>query len=473
MGRINEREFRLRPRKPRRPKGQGQPGYAWSTAFRTIMRHARSSKCGSSGSPFRPPKRFSQRCSVRVSFTRNVSKGQWRAHGRYLSRDSALKPGAAAELGFDAQHNDIDIPSKLNEWQTQEDERLWRLIVSPEFGERMDLVKLTRDLLGRVERDIDKPLEWVAVAHFNTEHPHVHVALRGRDGVDKEVRFERDYVRNGMRAIAEDACTRQIGFRTTLDAEYAQSRETGQHHVTSLDRIISRQSAELSDDPARFLFALPELTAGRKQAAIQSLAVRANVLVRMGLAEPVDARTWSVRRDFEPVLRSMKRGRDRQKTLRDHGVAISDDRLPFVTGDLRRLKMLQGRVLVHGEDESGRSYLLIEGIDAQVHHTPYTPEIQDARHRGQIRANSFVRLRRLFVNGRPVLEIEDLGDAEALLKRRSHFVEEVRRHGALPDSPNVWGGWLGRYHKLLATASAESARDDRRSIGKQSAGRDR
>lgn len=195
---------------------------------------------------------------------------------------------------------------------------------------------------------------------------------------------------------------------------------------------------------------------------VQSLAVRANVLTRMGLAEPVDARRWLVRRDFESVLRAMKRGRDRQKTLRDHGAAISDDRLPFVTVDHRQMKMIQGRVLVHGEDEAGPAYLLIEGTDAQVHHVPYVSEIQDARHRGQLRVNSFVRLQRLLVEGRPVLEVEDLGDAEALLKKRSHFVVEVRRNDGHAGSLNVWGGWLGRYNQAMAAVSAKRGADGRR-----------
>jgi type IV secretory pathway VirD2 relaxase len=50
------------------------------------------------------------------------------------------------------------------------------MIVSPEFGERIDLNRLTRDLMGKMEKDLDTRLEWVAVPHFNTEHPHVHVA---------------------------------------------------------------------------------------------------------------------------------------------------------------------------------------------------------------------------------------------------------------------------------------------------------
>jgi len=66
---------------------------------------------------------------------------------------------------------------------------------------------LTRELVRRMERDLELPLEWVAAAHFNTEHPHVHMLLRGiADG--REVRLAPQYVRSGIRKHAEDLCNR-------------------------------------------------------------------------------------------------------------------------------------------------------------------------------------------------------------------------------------------------------------------------
>ena len=72
--------------------------------------------------------------------------------------------------------------------------------------------------MERVEKDLGILLEWVAVAHFNTEHPHVHVALRGVGRDEQEVRLPREFVRNGIRSIAEDLCTRQLGHQTEMDA---------------------------------------------------------------------------------------------------------------------------------------------------------------------------------------------------------------------------------------------------------------
>jgi hypothetical protein len=64
--------------------------------------------------------------------------------------------------------------------------------------------------------------------------------------------------------------------------------------------------------------------------------------------------------------------------------------------DLRSLTALEGRVLVHGEEEySRRSYLILEGTDARLHYITYTPEIEVAGACERILSFSFEsRLRR-------------------------------------------------------------------------------
>jgi type IV secretory pathway VirD2 relaxase len=120
---------------------------------------------------------------------------------------------------------------------------------------------------------------------------------------------------------------------------------------------------------------------------------RLAVLRQMGLAESTGPNTWRVRRDFEQVLRAMQRTADRQRTLAAHGALMSDERLPIEVLDLRQVTSIEGRVLVHGQDEqTGRNYLMLEGTDAKVHFIQYTPEMEEARSRGELRVNSFVRL---------------------------------------------------------------------------------
>jgi type IV secretory pathway VirD2 relaxase len=143
-------------------------------------------------------------------YAKNTVAGQWRAHGRYVARESATQEGDATAVGFDGRGESIDIAERLESWQKAGDERLWKLIVSPEFGDRADLKRLTRDLVSQMEKDLGTPLEWVAVAHYNTEHPHVHMALRGIGAEGWPLHLSRDYIKLGIRGIAEDLCTRQL-----------------------------------------------------------------------------------------------------------------------------------------------------------------------------------------------------------------------------------------------------------------------
>jgi type IV secretory pathway VirD2 relaxase len=403
-------------------------------------------------------------------YSANKTPGQWRAHGRYIARESAggdaLAQVTRTEVEPESQERSerpVSPAKELERWQSEGDPRLWKLIVSPEFGERLDLDRLTRELMARMEKDLGTKLEWVAITHFNTEYPHVHVALRGVRDDKSALDLPRDYVRHGIRAIAEDLCTRQLGHRNQLDAIASERREIQERRFTSLDRAINRaNSADVPDADStadHFLVRRISETAGR--AREQHIDARLLVLKQMGLAEQVGPRDWQVRRDFKTVLKAMQRTADRQKMLASHGALLSDERLPLEVLDMRKVKTLEGRVLAHGEEEvgksAGRHYLLLEGTDAKVHLIYYTPEMEEARSQGKLRPNSFVRLQKQFENGRPVLEIADFGDAERLVRNRRHLVDrakELRSDGVVPVG-DAWGGWLGRYHAALTKTAIE------------------
>jgi len=375
---TEERQFRIRPRRPRVVRDEAR---TWTVALKRIMRIARMTsrrRQGDSAVAQRAtaPRRFSQRCAVRVTYSRNTTKGQWRAHGRYLMRESAAGAASKGQTGFGRDGNIEDLPATLDRWQAASDARLFKLIISPEFGERVDLERLGRDLMSRMERDLDTQLEWAAVVHHNTEHSHVHIALRGIRDDGTELRLERGYIQHGLRAHAEDFCTAQLGYRTELDAAQALRREVSQQRFTSLDRVILRRAQAVDDDPD-YLWLAP---------TSDYLEARLRFLSAMGLSEASNDNRWRVRRDFETVLRAMQRAGDRQKALAAHAEMLSDPRLPLVVTNTRDITELEGRVLGHGEDEgAGRAYLLLEGTDAKVHFIYQNSAIAEARRAGKLR----------------------------------------------------------------------------------------
>lgn len=462
----DDRPIRIRPHKPRVARREDA---AWAGAYRLLMHYARGSRKAALSSGIlrtvRTGRPHCQRCAVRVTYLNNRTRGQWKAHGRYLARESAN--GGQTRAAFNREQENIDLARELQRWQSSGDQRLWKVILSPEFGDRIDLQQLTRSLIERVGLDLGTDLEWIAVTHHNTEHPHVHIVIRGVRSDGQPLHLRRDYVKHGIRGTAEDLCTRQLGYRTSRDAAEAERREVGEPRFTSLDRALLREVDKSTPGPASpyFVVVMNPAQAGLNDLArlrSNHVAARLAVLQRMGIVESVGPNTWHVRHDIEEILRAMQRSSDRQKTLAAHGVPMSDDRLPIEMLNARKFTAVEGRILVHGQDEqSGRDYLMLEGTDAKVHFIQYTPEMEKARSSGRLRTNSFVRLRKLFVDGRPTLDIHDIGDAEKLLSNRSLLGERARallKRGIIPTEDG-WGGWLGKYQAALAGAAGEIVRN--------------
>lgn len=477
-----EGRFRLRPQKPR----VSSERRAWASAYKLILHFARMStdrkRRGTGGSTSTRTRPHFQRCAVRVMYSKNNTAGQWRSHGRYIARETATQARGPKAVGFDGSRNSIDIAARLEHWQKASDERLWKIIVSPESGDRVDLKQLARDLLARMEKDLGSPLEWVGVAHYNTEHPHIHLALRGNGTDGRPVRLAQDYVKKGLRDIAEDFCTRQLGYRTEEDAAVARRREVSLPRFTSIDRIIARDAQNLGGSGSQFFTIVkdPKGAGPNRGAGLleRHTAERLKVLESMGLADSVSSNTWRVRQDFEKVLRAMQRSADRQKTLAAHGVPMSDERLQLVALDFRQLTILEGRILVHGEEETGRDagrpYLMLEATNGRIHYVCYTREMEKARSRGGLRANSFIRLRKVFSEGHALLEIDDLGDSESVLRDKGHLrdtAQRLTRRGIVPGDDG-WNGWLGRYQKALRDASMTLETELQTNRGQQNKKRD-
>ena len=81
--------------------------------------------------------------------------------------------------------------------------------------------------------------------------------------------------------------------------------------------------------------------------------------------------------------------------------------------------------------------------------------MEELRSRRGLQTNSFIRLRNFSKVRGPVVEIQDMGDSEAVLTNKAHFRETARetiRRGVYPQDGG-WNGWLGRYQQALLDAT--------------------
>jgi hypothetical protein len=94
-----------------------------------------------------------QQSVVIVRWAPNRGGAHWRAHGRYLAREGAQPEGQPGQ-GFNSSEEEIDIAERLGGWERAGEPRLWKLIISPEAGERLDLREHGRELVTTMEGDL-------------------------------------------------------------------------------------------------------------------------------------------------------------------------------------------------------------------------------------------------------------------------------------------------------------------------------
>jgi type IV secretory pathway VirD2 relaxase len=107
-----------------------------------------------------------------------------------------------------------------------------------------DLKAFTRDLVSQMESDLGTRLDWVAIDHWNTDNPHVHLLVRGvaQDGSDLVI--SRDYISHGLRSRAEDLVSAELGPKPEHEIRSALEREVEGERWTRLDAAIRMTADE-------------------------------------------------------------------------------------------------------------------------------------------------------------------------------------------------------------------------------------
>ncbi len=302
-----------------------------------------------------------RRSVVKARYTRNgkPKAGGWVRHARYLTRAGAQREHENG-VAFDMERDQVDMVATVKQWERGGDELMWRVIVSPEDADRLDLKQHIRELVGEMERDLGTKLEWVAIDHHNTDNPHAHLLVRGMDERGKALLMDREYVRTGIRAQSQGIASRELGRR--LEPEMLRSRgETiDKERWTEIDRALQRRvNIDRMVDYSGFV---PYDPGGRVRA--EQEMQRLQVLEGLGLARRVSSYTWELSADHERELRERQRAMDviKRQAAADKVRSLRD------IGDERDVAMAssavmggyEGRFVGYFEDTRGRRYAGLE-----------------------------------------------------------------------------------------------------------------
>jgi type IV secretory pathway VirD2 relaxase len=307
----------------------------------------------------------SRRVIVKARYTRIVGGdlGAARAHIKYILRDGVTREGMAGHL-HDATHDEADGSAFLD--RSGQDPHQFRFIVSPEDSARLaDLKPFIRDLLSQMERDLETKLDWVAVDHFNTGHPHTHVVIRGRDDQGRDLVMARDYIAHGVRARAQGLITLELGPETDLERTQKLFNETGQERLTRLDRSLLARAKD---------GILVITTAEESDPVQQTLKIgRLKTLERLGLAQERQQGVWEVDGKLESKLRRLGERADKfrtmQQVLKELGIDRGAAAMALFERGPRKVPLI-GKVVGIGmvDEITDRTWVVVDAVDGRVHY---------------------------------------------------------------------------------------------------------
>lgn len=392
-----------------------------------------------------PPNARRVTVKTRLVNLRQAGKRSTLSHLRYIERDGVSREGDPGQA-----YGPLTDQADLNAFEErgQDDRHEFRFIVSPEDAEQLDdLRTYTRHLMSRMEADLGTRLDWVAVDHWNTDNPHTHIVLRGKDDTGKDLVIARDYIAEGMRNRASELATEWLGPRTELEIQQSLQREVQQERFTSLDRTLlrERQAGVLS------------LKALANNPRRQLLIGRLQQLQKLELAHEVRPGQWIMRDDIEATLRAMGERGDIVRTMQRAMGGTQQELTVFQPG--KDSPEVVGRIVAKGlaDELHDRGYLVVDGLDGKAHYLalPARAELTDFPIGGLVETRSLSEPRAV---DRSIAALAADGlyrtdhhlalarsqavagqDPEALVERHVRRLETLRRSGIVERlAEGVW-----------------------------------
>jgi type IV secretory pathway VirD2 relaxase len=328
------------------------------------------------------PDAASRRVVVKAHLVRLTASGAKAAalHLRYIERDGVEKDGSKGVL----YGPDGAARAEAFEQPRPGERHQFRLIVSPEDADRLELTEYIREYMRRVEKDLGRKLEWAAVNHYDTDHPHAHVVIRGVDRHGRELRLDRGYISNGMRWRAQELATEELGPRKQREVERTHAKEIAQERFTSLDRELNRRATGNRIDIASL----------HRPGAVDRpvLVSRLEHLEQLGLAQRAASDTWTLTEGWQQQLQTLGARGDILKQI--HAAMAGDPSRYHIMrpgealsiGASEASQVVTGRVAAKGlsDELKGAFYAVVETPAGRAYHVPLDPRTAEGIRSGDV-----------------------------------------------------------------------------------------
>jgi type IV secretory pathway VirD2 relaxase len=300
---------------------------------------------------------------ARISKLKAGDLGAARAHLRYIQRDGVTPEGEPSQL-YGPETDEANGTAFLD--NCEGDRHQFRLIVSPDDGaELADLKPFIRDFMAKVESDLETKLDWVAVDHYNTGHPHTHIIIRGKDDLGQDLIMTKDYVSHALRMRARELLTMELGPEEEGSMVFKLAQDVDADRFTRLDRALLQHT----DGGYLVVSAMPP----EDRTIHASHMGRLKKLQNLGLALERQTGVWQISPDVETKLRSLGQRGDiikiMHRSIREAGIDRPAGSFAMFDSTKPNNRVV-GRVAGLGltDEINDRHYIVVDSVDGKVYY---------------------------------------------------------------------------------------------------------
>ena len=245
---------------------------------------------------------YSQSCIVKMTYgtTKEAHKNFFRS---YMVQENKNEVTEKPKY-FDAEYDEVP-ESELKKYESEMTDLYFKFILSPE-SKNVPLKELARSFIKNLQLQTGYSFSWKAVIHCNTEHPHCHILINGKDSKTRRMikRISPRIIRNAHLS-AEQICTNLVGAVTSEELELRKEKSITASRWTKFDEKILQVSTT-----THFTSNNGTVYSGVITPSEVSIEKRLKTLVDIGIAIAVhqnDSIIYYLEKDWDKKLRSIGR----------------------------------------------------------------------------------------------------------------------------------------------------------------------
>lgn len=297
---------------------------------------------------------YTQRCIVKMTYgtSKEAHKNFFRSYMIQENKDEVVEKPKY----FDGVYDEVP-ESEIEKYESEMTDLYFKFILSPE-SKNVPLKVLARQFIKNLQLQTGFSFLWKAVIHNNTEHPHCHILINGKDRKTRQLikRISPRIIRNAHLS-AEQICTNLAGPVNSEELELRKVKNITAMRWTKFDESILHSTTPItfkSNNGTYYTSSIAPTEAGMEK--------RLKSLVNIGLAisfSKNNSPTYYLEKNWDKKIQSIGRYNS-FLTARNNLLFSTPGMLELYTSELGKIQGVVSKIFIMDDESIWNNAIVVE-----------------------------------------------------------------------------------------------------------------